>query len=140
MQYDNVMKIANRLIVERGEVSVTQDVPRRGLQTIAAYILPETRERIQHLQSQQQTKGDRRSDSWFVDQALREYIVNEGRDTSFEQCTGDDQILGYVSKETKKWVKNFARINGRSESWVTSKAITVFLRQCDIEEESDRGS
>lgn len=143
MQHDNVMKLVNRLIVERGKVSVTQDVPRRGIYTIAAGIRPETRKRIVELQSQQEAKGDKRSDSWFVNQALREFIIDENRDTSYEECLGagrDDQIMGYVSRETKEWVQDFKKVIGRDESWIAAKAIAVFLRQYDIEEESDRGS
>jgi predicted transcriptional regulator len=84
---------------------------------------------IERLQSQQEADGDRRSDSWIVDQALREYIINENRDISFEECAGSDQIIGYVSPETKQWVKQFCKSIGRSESWVTAKAIAVFLRE-----------
>lgn len=109
-------------------VLVTESVARRGLSTIAAYINPETRMMIGRLQSQQEAIGDRRSDSWVVDQALREYIINENRDIAFEECAGPDQIIGYVSPETKEWVKKFCKEIGRSESWVTAKAIAVFLR------------
>jgi predicted transcriptional regulator len=123
------MRRANGSTVVGRIVSVTDSVPRRGLSTIAAYISQESRVLIELLQSQQETDGDRRSDSWIVDQALREYIINENRDISFEKCTGSDQIIGYVSPETKQWVKQFCKTIGRSESWVTAKAIAVFLKE-----------
>jgi predicted transcriptional regulator len=122
------MRRANRSTLVGRIVSVIDGVPRRGLSTIAAYISQESRTLIELLQLQQEAGGDRRSDSWIVDQALREYIINKNRDISFEECAGSDQIIGYVSPETKQWVKQFCKTIGRSESWVTAKAITVFLR------------
>lgn len=119
----------NRFTLVGGRVLVTESLARRGLSTIAAYINPESRVMIERLQSQQEVIGDRRSDSWFVDQALREYIINENRDITFEECAGSDQIIGYVSPETKQWVKKFCKEIGRSESWVTAKAIAIFLRE-----------
>ena len=110
-------------------VIATKNVPRRGMTTIAAYINEDIRQRIRELQEVEAARGNSRaSDSWVVTQALHEYIIDENRDLSIEDFKGDGQILGYVSKSTKAWVKKFGGKIDRPESWVAGKAIAVFLR------------
>lgn len=109
-------------------ITGNRSVARKGLTTIAAYVNQDINGKIKRFQQKERLKSRGWSRSNVLKKAILDYMNDESRSYSAEDFQGEEQVLAYVSAETKKWLQGFCQEIDRPESWVAGKAIAVFLR------------
>lgn len=95
--------------------------------SVSSYISADLRQQINIFQQKEELRGTRRSDSWIVANSLLNLKSNPDIDLPSINCVGDSQIAGYIDESVKAWLQDLSIQLDRSESWVTGKAIAIFL-------------